>query len=141
MSEEELRRLQTFLPLMAQAVKFAEGNPRNFGVLSVPTTNPGKVLTNTVNNNFNRWVGGKTPAPWIDERPEKFVDFMRRRWAPLQSEGATNDPKNLNKNWAPNVRWYMENKLSPQDYEFLKRLNFVKQMESNGHRTSKSNTV
>ena len=141
MSDEELRRLRQFLPMMAQAVKFAEGNPQNHGVLSVKTQNPGKVLTNSVNNNFSRWIGGKTPAPWINERPEKFVDFMRRRWAPYQSEGVENDPNNLNKNWAPNVRWFLENQLSPEDYDFLKRLNFVKQLEANGYRTSKSNQV
>ena len=100
-----------YLPLMAEAVKYAEGNPKNFGVLSVKTTNPGKVLRNSVSNNYQRWATGQQPAPWIKEVPKKFVDFMRRRWAPLKSEGATNDPDNLNKNWAPNVRFYIKKKL------------------------------
>lgn len=84
------------VPQVASAVKVAEGNPRNHGVLSVPTANEGdasKVLNDSVYNNLVRWhEAGK---------PGKFVDFMQKRWAPI---GVSNDPRNLNKNWAPNVR-------------------------------------
>ena len=150
MSDEELQRLRKFLPMMAQAVKFAENNPRNHGVLSVETQNPDKVVTDSVLNNFNRWTSGKQPAPWIGMNephpsgapfdPTKYVDFMHRRWAPIGAENDKWDDKKkewMNQHWAPNVRWYLENMLSPQDYEFLKRLNFVK----NGNRESQSYTV
>ena len=138
MTPEEIQRMRQFLPMMAQAAKFAENDPGRHGVLSIKTTNPSKVVKTSVNNNFNRWAGGKQPAPWIGMNaphpdgtpfdPKKFVDFMHRRWAPIGAENDKRGPDGewLNKNWAPNVRWYLQNKLSPEDYEFLKRLNFVK---------------
>ena len=93
-----------------------------YGVRSETTTNPGKVLMNSVENNYKRWESGKTPAPWINERPAKFIDFMQRRWAPI---GAENDPKNLNANWAPGVRAILRQMIGDQEYERLKRLNIV----------------
>ena len=84
------------VPVMRAAVKTAEGNPRNHGVLSVKTANSAdasRVLDNSIYNNYSRWVQAGKPG--------KFVDFMQKRWAPL---GVSNDPKNLNKSWAPNVR-------------------------------------
>lgn len=114
---------QDIRPLLGQAVMFAENNPRNLGVLSVKTKNPGKVLGQSVNNNLERWSAGKTPAPWIDEKPKKFVDFMQRRWAPI---GAENDPDNLNANWAPNVRAYLKKKLTEEQYKEWERQNIVK---------------
>ena len=134
---EEVARMRAILPVMAEAIKYAENNRRNLGVLSVKTNNPEQVLVNSVNNNFNRWVSGATPAPWVKEKPAKFVDFMRRRWAPLQSEGAANDPKNLNVNWAPNVRSYLKRMLDPAEYELMRKLDFV----HNGYRTSQSAQV
>lgn len=86
----------SLVPQIAAAVKVAENNPKNNGVLSVPTANAGQastVLDNSVYNNFVRWDQAG--------RPGKFVDFMQRRWAPI---GVSNDPHNLNKNWAGNVR-------------------------------------
>jgi hypothetical protein len=98
------------VPQIAAAVKVAEGNPRNHGVLSVPTANAGeasKVLSNSVYNNFVRWNQAG--------RPGKFVDFMQQRWAPI---GVSNDPNNLNKNWAGNVRKALQR--NPQvDYPIL----------------------
>lgn len=84
------------VPQLAAAIKVAENNPRNNGVLSVPTANAGQashVLDNSVYNNYARWVQAG--------RPGTFVDFMQQRWAPI---GVANDPSNLNKNWAGNVR-------------------------------------
>ena len=133
-SPQEIAYMRQMLPIFAQAVKFAENNPENLGVLSVNTDNPGKVLNNSVLNNFNRWINGQYPAPWIKEKPKKFVDFMQRRWAPI---GAENDPDNLNQNWAPNVRWYLQQNLKPEEYDLLKRLDFVK----HGYRKSQSDTV
>lgn len=98
------------VPQLAKAVKLAEGNPRNHGVLSVPTHNEGqasKVLDDSIYNNLVRWHQAG--------RPGKFVDFMQNRWAPV---GVTNDPHNLNKNWAPNVRKALQQ--DPQvDYPVL----------------------
>lgn len=110
-----------FKEAMSEAVKHAENNKRNHGVLSIKTTNPSKVLKTSVDNNMKRFTAGKTPAPWIKERPAKFVDFMQRRWAPV---GAENDPNNLNKNWAPNVRGYLQ-KQYPNEYPAWKAQNLV----------------
>lgn len=99
------------VPQIASAVQSAENNKRNHGVLSVKTANAGeakKVLNDSVYNNFVRWHEAG--------RPGKFVDFMQHRWAPI---GAKNDPKNLNKNWAPNVRGALQKDPSV-DYELLK---------------------
>lgn len=114
---------QNIVPVLGQAVKFAENNPSNFGVLSVNTENPGKVLGNSITNNLNRWTNDQTPSPWIDEKPKKFVDFMQKRWAPI---GAENDPDHLNENWAPNVRRYLKKKLGEQEYQKWQNLNLVK---------------
>lgn len=112
-----------FMDIMAKAIKHAENNPRNHGVLSVKTDNPSAVLNNSVKNNFKRWESGKTPAPWIKESPEKFVDFMKLRWAP---DGAENDPNNLNKNWAPNVKSSIKKQVGPDQYKKFEALDLVK---------------
>jgi hypothetical protein len=116
--------LSAFLPYMWEAVKNAE-NAKNNGILSFESKNPDQDLWRAVNNNYNRWESGKQPAPWIEEKPKKYVDFMRRRYAPLKSEGSTNDKNNKNINWAPNVRAYLKKKLGPERYEYLKKMNFV----------------
>lgn len=88
--------INRLVPQISSAVKVAEGNPRNHGVLSVPTANEGQastVLNNSIYNNFVRWDAAG--------RPGKFIDFVQQRWAPI---GVANDPNNLNKNWSGNVR-------------------------------------
>jgi hypothetical protein len=106
--------LQYMSPYMNQAVKVAEGNPNNFGVLSQQVNSPAEAnqaLNKSIANNFWRWIqtsdNGELPK-------EKFVDFMQQRWAPL---GAANDPNNLNVNWAPNVRKSLQNQLGPEEYK------------------------
>ena len=94
----------TLIPYMHKAVKTAEGN-KNLGVLSVKTKNPGKVLDNSIKNNYLRWLQAGSPG--------RFVDFMQQRWAPI---GAANDPENLNVNWAPNVRNSLQQQLGPEQY-------------------------
>lgn len=110
LSLQDHQMANDLVPQISSAVKIAEGNPRNHGVLSVPTANEGqasKVLSNSVYNNFVRWNQAG--------RPGKFVDFMQQRWAPV---GVSNDPKNLNKNWAGNVRKALQQ--NPQvDYPVL----------------------
>lgn len=108
--------------LIAQAVKYAENNPRNHGVLSVKTANPSATVQESVDNNLMRWANGDYPAPWVKEKPKKFVDFMQKRWAPI---GAENDPNNLNQNWAPNVRYYLKQKLGPELYKQWQDMNLV----------------
>lgn len=104
------------MPLFNEAIKAAENNPNNYGVLSEKVSSPkeaDKILNKSVYNNFLRWIQAG--------RPNKFVDFMRDRWAPL---GAENDPNNLNYNWSNNVRKLLN--LSPQEREMWKKLNLVK---------------
>lgn len=99
------------VPQIAQAVKGAENNGRNHGVLSVHTSNESdasKVLNNSIYNSFVRWHEAG--------RPGKFIDFMQQRWAP---QGVANDPHNLNQNWAPNVRKFLQ-KNPNVDYEMMK---------------------
>ncbi len=109
--------------ILGKAIRTAESNPRNRGVLSVKTKNPGKVLGQSVSNNLDRWSNDETPAPWIDEKPKKFVDFMQRRWAPI---GAENDPDDLNKNWAKNVRAHILKQIGIEKYKKWQNLDLVK---------------
>ena len=107
---------------MSQGIKHAEGNPRNHGVLSIKTTNPSRVLKNSVRENLNRFMGGeRSNVNYDNSGTPKFVDFMQQKWAPI---GVENDPDNLNPNWAPNVRDYLKNKF-PDKYERWKQMNLV----------------
>jgi len=117
LSQEDIKLANSIVPIFDPAIKSAE-NDRFFGVRPKPKTvaEAQKILNNSIVNNFVRWR--------MDGSPGKFVDFMRKRWAPLTSEGATNDPDNLNINWAPNVRTYL--KKDPKQYQELKKMNLVK---------------
>lgn len=115
--------LKEFIPKMVEAIKHAENDPGRHGVLSVKTKNPEAVVKESVENNILRWTSGKNPAPWIKERPAKFVDFMQRRWAPI---GAENDPKNKNQNWAPNVRYFLRKLYGDEMYRKWLMLNLVR---------------
>lgn len=112
--------INKFKDLMSMAIKRAENNPDNHGVLSVETDNPEQVLINSVNNNLDRFFNGEPAAPWIKERPDQFIEFMGGRWAPI---GAENDPDNLNENWIPNVRSIIEQNATPEELELFKNLN------------------
>ena len=48
--------MDQFRAPMSEAVKFAENNKRNHGVLSVKTTNPSAVLNESVTNNLDRFM-------------------------------------------------------------------------------------
>lgn len=129
LSPERQAVIDKFRPVMAQATKFAENNKRNHGVLSIPTADAAEasdVVNNSIVNNFARWDTGMPTTPWRpDETREvapKFVDFMQKRWAPV---GAENDPGDLNKNWAPNVRHYLKKKLTPEEYKAYQDLDLV----------------
>ena len=110
------------VPTMVDAIKQAENNPQNHGVLSVDTDNPTRVIQDSLINNYARWSAGLTPAPWIDERPRKFIDFMHTRWAPV---GAENDPEGLNRHWANNVRKILKRNMRHDRYRRLIELNLI----------------
>lgn len=57
-----------------------------------------KICRNTVKNNRLRYAQyGKKSHP-------DFITFLASRYCPV---GAGNDPKNLNKNWIKNVRYFL----------------------------------
>ena len=115
--------LSQFQQPMAEAVKFAENNKNNHGVLSVETTDPEATLNESVVNNLDRFMYNLPSNDNYDNSgTPKFVDFMQQRWAPI---GVKNDPNNLNKNWAPNVRHYLQNQY-PTQYPMWKQMNLVK---------------
>ena len=110
-------------PLFAQAIARQESDKTgNMGIRSIKVNNPSQVLMESILNNYNRWQSGQQPAPWIKEKPKKFVDFMQRRWAPI---GAENDPDNLNVNWAPNVRDAIYKQIGPEEYRRWQEMDFV----------------
>ena len=99
------------------AVKVAENNPNNFGILSKQVNSPVQAnvdLNDSIQNNYLRWLQAGQPG--------KFIDFMRDRYAPLD---APNDPKKLNYNWAPNVRNNLQQQLGPDTYNRWKALNIT----------------
>ncbi len=81
---------------IVKAIYIAEGGANTkwqYGIKSVKTNNPKKVCENTVANNYIRWQkAGKT---------NDFIEFLGARFCPV---GAKDDPTNLNKNWARNVK-------------------------------------
>lgn len=102
---------------IAEAIKVAENDPSRFGVRSVKVKSreeAQRVLDNSVRNNLKRWEKAG--------RPGKFVDFMQKRWAPLNAD---NDPKGLNRNWSKNVRAALRKRLSPEEYNEWERQNLV----------------
>lgn len=106
-------QLDSLLPGFNIAIKKAENNPKNFGVLSQEVSSPkeaNKVLNESIENGFWRWLQAGRPVP--------LVDFIQMRWAPI---GAENDPKNLNMNWAPNVRSFLKKLYGPEQYEKMKK--------------------
>ena len=122
--EEFLQKV--VIPNFKLAIKVAEGDPTRYGVRSIPTSSPeeaDKILENSIKNNYIRWMQAGSPG--------KFVDFMQQRWAPI---GAENDPRNLNMNWAPNVRGALQGQLGPEKYGNWERMNLVRSMLAGGGR-------
>jgi hypothetical protein len=83
----------------ANAIRKAEGNA-NYGILSVKCTDEQDcriICKNTVRNNYKRWIkAGKHGS---------YLHFLAKRYCPV---GASNDPKNLNKNWERNVLAFLK---------------------------------
>jgi len=116
LTAEQEKEIVSRIPAIASAVKTAEGDPTRFGVRSEPVksvASANKILNNSIYNNYVRWVKASKPG--------KFIDFMQKRWAPI---GAKNDPKNLNKNWAKNVRYALKKQLG-EKYKEWEKLNLV----------------
>lgn len=87
------------------AIYWAEGgkNARKpFGILSVKCEGYEDCRTiceNTVRNNIRRF------REYGHKEFNDYLSFLASRYAPV---GAGNDPKNLNKNWIKNVKWFLE---------------------------------
>jgi len=132
--------LSWFLPHMAKAVQRAENDPTGMmGVRSLKTNKPNKVLNQSIINNYNRWLTGQQPAPWIGMNqphpdgtafdPTKMTDFMHRRWAPIGAENDKIDPETgeyMNKPWASNVRSILRRLMGDQLYKQAQELDLVK---------------
>lgn len=79
---------------LADAIRVAEGNP-NYGVLTkYKHTTPRQACINTCKHKWRDWVavGGKGD----------YIAYLGSKYAP--TDGATNDPTGLNRNWVSNVR-------------------------------------
>ena len=91
---------------IVDAIYHAEGGTKAkkpFGILSVPCDGYDdcrKVCLNTVRNNRVRY------KKWGYKKHPTYLAFLASRYAP--TEGATNDPNNLNKNWLKNVEAILE---------------------------------
>lgn len=108
------------VPPMNQAIKQAENNPRNFGVLS-EQGDPNTILNNSIFNNFVRWIQSGQTMPFVDFMGS-FGGPVGKGWAPI---GAPNDPDNLNQNWIPNVKGALEQNLGPEEYKRWHQYNMV----------------
>lgn len=107
--------IEKLKPIYNKAVKKAEGNKNNFGVIGAKTPEEAeRILNQSIRNNFVRWMQAETPG--------NYVDFFANRWAPI---GVDNDPKNLNKNWTGNVRDSIKKQVGEEKYKELDALNLV----------------
>lgn len=83
---------------IADAIYIAEGGERAkkpYGILSVPCAEKEecrKICLNTIHNNFARWQ--------IAGAEGDFLAFLAERYAPASAHP-------LNKNWLPNLRYYL----------------------------------
>ena len=89
--------------IIADAIYIAEGGVKAsvpYGILSVKVKDEAdarRICLNTIRNTKKRWEkAGK---------PDDFVIFLGKRYAPI---GARNDSKNLNQNWAKNVKFFIK---------------------------------
>ena len=88
-----------------QAIYAAEGGEKAqypYGIRSVSCETIQeceRVARNTVKNNIRRY------RDYGKNQHTSYLEFLGSRFAPTQ--GATNDPKGLNKNWIKNVNFYL----------------------------------
>lgn len=80
-----------------EAIHNAEGND-NYGILThYSHTTPLQACRNTVLHKYRDWIA--------TGQRKRFLDYLAERYAPI---GANNDPNDLNKNWAGNVKYWLE---------------------------------
>jgi hypothetical protein len=88
---------------IVQAIRQAEGVP-SYGLMNLAKAYGG--IHMNVPDPVGRRAAGDLlhhiHAQWIDAgTPGPFLEYLQKQWAP---EGASNDPKDLNKNWLRNVQ-------------------------------------
>ena len=85
---------------ICEAIKKAEGNP-NYGILGkIKGNDYAKACRQTADH-------AKRDYPKEGLDGQDFISFLGSRYAPI---GVSNDPKNLNKNWIGNVKYFLWNK-------------------------------
>lgn len=87
---------ETLANSIADAIYIVEGGAKAkvpYGILSVKTNDPRRICLNTIRNNYIRWQNAGSKGD--------FLEFLAGRYAPI---GVANDPRNLNRNWLPNLR-------------------------------------
>lgn len=88
---------------LVNAIYLAEGGAKTkypYGIKSIKCESEQecrKICFNTVRNNRKRYKADNMGY-------KDFIAFLGARYAPI---GAENDPKNLNRNWVKNVRYYL----------------------------------
>ena len=84
---------------IADAIYLAEGGARaKYGIKSVSCTSLSdcrRVCENTIKNNYRRWLKAGAKGD--------FLEFLANRYAPVEVHP-------LNKNWLPNVRFFLAKK-------------------------------
>ena len=85
----------------ARAIYWAEGGEMTshpYGIMTkYKHTTPREACLNTIRHKYADWVAGGSRG--------RFIDYLGSKYAP--TEGATNDPQGLNKNWIHNVEYYL----------------------------------
>ncbi|MBM4137500.1 MAG: hypothetical protein FJ241_11825 [Nitrospira sp.] len=90
---------------IADAIFLAEGGYKAkylYGIVSVKYKDEAearKICLNTIRNNRKRY------DDYGHKQYPTYLEFLQSRYCPI---GASNDPKNLNKNWLKNVRYFLE---------------------------------
>ena len=86
---------------LATAIYYAKGGAKTkfpYGILTrYKHTMPRQACINTIRHAQRDWNGRGD-----------FISFLQKRYAPI---GASNDPKELNKNWICNVRYFYNKKI------------------------------
>ena len=94
-----LNAKEAYFNKVVDAVYLAEGGEKAkkpFGILSIPCfaySDCRRICLNTIRNNYRRWQNAG--------KPDEFLSFLGSRYAPISAHP-------LNKNWIPNVKYYME---------------------------------
>lgn len=84
---------------LANAIYIAEGGNKTshpYGILThYKHTTPRQACINTIKSNLKRFN--------TQSKEKDFIVFMSKSYCPI---GAKNDPKELNRNWVKNVKYY-----------------------------------